>query len=77
MSDVKLTRIPLMIEASSVENLQKIMLLTNEANMRSFDYSFPEKMGAKWIAWYYADVMNHKPIKEKDLKELLDAGSEL
>lgn len=60
----KSTFLPHFIEADTKENLLKKMLVNNTAQGKYFRYFDIQKDGKKWVAWFYADIINDKVVKD-------------
>lgn len=56
--DIKLTRIPLFLEASSKKKLVKKMLKNNLESGLAYEYRDIQQEAGRWIAWYVADLEN-------------------
>jgi hypothetical protein len=55
---MKLTEVPVFLQASSKLELVKAMLKNNSEKSKYFNYSTPMLEGTKWVVWYVDDVEN-------------------
>ena len=61
--------IPLYLEASSKDDLIKMMLLNNKINARKFNYMQPMSEDGGWVVWFFADIENYTPINNLSKEE--------
>ncbi len=56
--DIKLTRIPTFLEASSKEELIELMLRNNIESGRAYEYRDIQFADGSWVAWYIKDLQD-------------------
>lgn len=53
---MKITEIPIYLEAKTKNELINEMLKNNQKNNKHYQYKTPMKDGDKWVVWYYEDA---------------------
>ncbi len=69
MENVKLSNIPIFLEASDKKTLIGLMWANNAINGRGYNYMPPLKEGKQWVVWFYADITNYIKPGLKDIIE--------
>lgn len=53
---MRMTQVPVFLEANSKEDLVKKMLQANHKSSQWNNYFDIQKVDGKWIAWYFFDI---------------------